>query len=94
MGTCDVCGRDDLMQDGSCCSCCDKAVGVGLSELRRRKDPDRFAKFITELSQRIADESCGCMGGGYNLKDTKEKMHKENNTFSYIIDMFDKYYRR
>jgi len=94
MGTCDCCGRDDLMNDGSCCNCCDKAVGVGLSELRRRKDQDRFYKFIAELSQNISDYSCGCMGTGYNPSNVKEKMQKNDTAFRYITDVFDQYYHR
>jgi hypothetical protein len=82
------------MNDGSCCSCCDKAVGVGLSELRRRNDKDRFYKFVTELSDMIGACSCGCMGNGYTLEDTKERMKEKNHSFEFITDIFDKYYHR
>ena len=94
MGTCDCCGRDDLMQDGSCCNCCDKAVGVGLSELRRRRDPDRFNKFITELSQNIAAYSCGCMGSGYTLEKVRRERAGGDKSYDFITDIFDKYYKR
>jgi hypothetical protein len=94
MGTCDCCGRDDLMNDGTCCDCCDKAVGVGLSELRRRKDSDRFTKFITELSQNIAGYSCGCMGSGYTLEKVKKEMQDGDTSYEFITDVFDKYYHR
>ena len=94
MGTCDCCGRDDLMNDGSCCSCCDKAVGVGLSELRRRNDKDRFYKFVTEISQNIAGYSCGCMGSGYILDKVKKEMQGGDDSYRFITDVFDKYYHR
>lgn len=90
MGTCDVCGRDDLMQDGSCCNCCDKAVGVGLSELRRRRDPDRFAKFVAELADRVSAETCGCMW----FKNEPEKFKAHPESYTFITDIFDKYYHR
>jgi hypothetical protein len=94
MATCDCCGRIDLMNDGSCCDCCNKAVDIGLAELKRRKDLDRFNKFIAELSQNIGAYSCGCMGSRFTLDRVKKDISGGDDTYRFITDVFDKYYKR
>lgn len=90
MGTCDCCGRTDLLSNGTCCECSDKAIDIGISELIRRQDKDRFYKFIAEISEAIADMSCGCMGSNYTIENVKNIPSDSK----YLTDIFDKYYKR